>query len=179
MHHLRRSSLSLQWDSPRHWSYSISPLDSDSAPLLKRCEGHLAGSPVSGELLLSGGGASQQARGGGQVCLMHVFGVSGLTCCFLLVSPALKLLADHPQLSHKCRLVQPCIRKCRRLKKKITQARARLASGDLLQPVFRCLPNTKWGLRVPVQSYAGSQAQWFSVSGRHNCLNLSRPFFYL
>lgn len=119
MHHIRRSSLSLQWDSPRHWSYSISPLDSDSAPLLKRCEGHLAGSPVSGELLLSGGGASQQARGGGQVCLMHVFGVSGLTCCLLLVSPALKLLADHPQLSHKCRLVQTCIRKCRRLKKNL------------------------------------------------------------
>lgn len=43
--------------------------DSDSAPLLKRCEGHLAGSPMSGELLLSGGGAPQQARGGGQVCL--------------------------------------------------------------------------------------------------------------
>lgn len=119
MHHLRRS-LSLQWDSPRHWSYSISPLDCDSAPLLKRCEGHLAGSPMSGELLLSGGGASQQARGGGQVCLMHVFGVSSLTCCLLLVSPALRLLADHPQLSHKCRLVQTCIRKCRRLKKNYT-----------------------------------------------------------
>lgn len=46
----------------------LSP-DSDSAPILKRCKGHLASGPLPGELLLSGGGASQQARGGGQVCL--------------------------------------------------------------------------------------------------------------
>lgn len=149
MHHLRRSSLSLQWDSPRHWSYSISPLDSDSAPLLKRCEGHLAGSPVSGELLLSGGGASQQARGGGQVCLMHVFGVRGLTCCFLLVSPALKLLADHPQLSHKCRLVQTCIRKCRRLKKKYYTSTGKAGQRGLAAACFQVSSQYKVRIESP------------------------------
>lgn len=57
--------------------------DSDSAPLLKRCEGHLAGRPMSGELLLSGGGAPQQARGGSQVRLAALSLVS-LVCPLLL-----------------------------------------------------------------------------------------------
>lgn len=43
--------------------------DSDSAPLLERCEGHPAGGPLPGELLLSGGGAPQQAGGWGPVGL--------------------------------------------------------------------------------------------------------------
>lgn len=88
MHQLR-SSLLYHGTDPAVDLYSVSPLDSDSAPLLKRCEGHLAGRPVPGELLLSGGGAAQQARGGGQVCSVHV-------TLAVPVFPALKLFADHP-----------------------------------------------------------------------------------
>lgn len=45
----------------------LSPSDSDSAPVPQRCACHAAGRPLSGKLLLSGGGAPQQARGGGPV----------------------------------------------------------------------------------------------------------------
>uniref|UniRef100_A0A4W5QRI8 Actin-related protein 2/3 complex subunit 4 n=1 Tax=Hucho hucho TaxID=62062 RepID=A0A4W5QRI8_9TELE len=46
---------------------SLSPSDSDSAPVPQRRACHAAGRSLSGELLLSGGGAPQQARGGGPV----------------------------------------------------------------------------------------------------------------
>ena len=39
--------------------------DSHLAALPERREGHPAGGPLPGELLLPGGGAAQQARGGG------------------------------------------------------------------------------------------------------------------
>lgn len=46
---------------------ALPPSDSDPAPILERCACHTAGRPLPGELLLSGGGTPQQARGGGQV----------------------------------------------------------------------------------------------------------------
>ncbi len=91
MHHLTQSPV--QKDPPRHCFLSISPPDSNSAPLPKRCEGHPAGGPLSGELLLSGGGASQQARGGGQVCSVACIwsqqhnNVSPLLCFFIVLLP--------------------------------------------------------------------------------------------
>lgn len=90
---------SLHCDHTRNSSCFSS--DSDSAPLLERCEGHLTSGPVSGELLLSGGGTPQQARGGGQVCTPALLPP---------VTAASKLFADHLQLSYKFRLVQTSIR---------------------------------------------------------------------
>ncbi len=139
MHHLTQSPV--QKDPPRHCFLSISPPDSNSAPLPKRCEGHPAGGPLSGELLLSGGGASQQARGGGQVCSVACIWSqqrNNVSPGFAFSSFSCPLAVHHHlQLSHKQGLVKTCTRKCRRGKNYTSMGKA--VTLDLLQPVCRGL----------------------------------------
>lgn len=150
--------------------FCFSPLpDSDPAPLPKCCEGHPAGRPVSGEFLLTGCGASQQARGGGQVglsCIQPGVRICCLPPPFFLPSPLLHLLIFFfycPQavcIIHACLasldLCKHALKKCwRQVEKELHkhgQGRWIWPAGDLLQPVCRCLHITTWELRVLVQS---------------------------
>lgn len=81
----------------------LSPSDSDSAPVPQRCACHAAGRPLSGKLLLSGGGAPQQARGGGPVS--PCVSVCGIVCVFR----CLTLVYAIPLRSSKELLLQPVI----------------------------------------------------------------------
>lgn len=138
--------------------FCFSPLpDSDPAPLPKCCEGHPAGRPVFGEFLLTGGGASQQARGGGQVGLSGIWPGVRICCLpppfslphfctspfFLLPSSCL----HHPHWSCKFRRVQTCFKNVEgKWKKRITQTLVRLlnlAGGGLAAARLQVSPHCK------------------------------------